>query len=646
VPGIASIATGWRRFTYFPAVCLLLISGCGGGGSSTTVTIGGTVTGLLGKLVLQNTGGDNLTVTADGTFTFATPVSKGASYAVTILTQPAGPACAVANGSGTSTVNVTNVSVTCTVDPATVFVPVSATSDHTTTPGPTGLFVVSTKSPGDPPIQITTQAIQSFGLLSRYTPGPQGTASVASPYAIMYTTLNSSSGDHVWSVRLSGTSTLTPTQLSNLTIPYYSYSSNAIDHVTHVCSSWLIAKNLADPSSVFLILSLPTDVMKGCQYGTADRKVLIHSSDGPATDPVTLPALSDGIQPLYRPDGTLAGLLATDTANNLNLYPDETFTNPKLLLTNAPSFSLVQEPQPVGSYAASADPTYGFLLVTPSVGAPYDVYHVDYSGAISAKLYSLQNTFGGVLVDSHTLYYVESTEQAINTYLLTVGRILAGGGPVLTLASTIETAGIYIPSLVGLTGSHLVFESSATSTESWSVQTVPTDTTGSFTTIASGSSGSEYASVADGDVFVTQTTYSSTSSGPRMGFSSEIVDVAGNVLQPLTPFSAFMSSGAPVIQVKNIPTYYDMRGGQLYALDLSTPATPNPVPLTTSTGTPYTLPIGTTHALFKPLTPTISIAQDTEGLPDGTMLIYDQSTGVVAPVSIPNSTLSFLTQPD
>jgi hypothetical protein len=77
-------------------------------------TIGGTVTGLSGTgLVLQDNGGDNLTITANGSFTFKTP-STGA-YAVTVLTQPINPQqlCTVANGSGTATANVTNVAVTC-----------------------------------------------------------------------------------------------------------------------------------------------------------------------------------------------------------------------------------------------------------------------------------------------------------------------------------------------------------------------------------------------------------------------------------------------------------------------------------------------------------------------------------------------------
>jgi hypothetical protein len=79
-------------------------------------TIGGTLTGLTGTgLVLQDNGGDNLTVSANATsFTFATPVTGGSAYSVTLLTQPAGETCTLSNGSGTATANVTNVTVACT----------------------------------------------------------------------------------------------------------------------------------------------------------------------------------------------------------------------------------------------------------------------------------------------------------------------------------------------------------------------------------------------------------------------------------------------------------------------------------------------------------------------------------------------------
>ena len=81
-------------------------------------TVGGTVSGLPtgANVILQNNGTDNLTVNANGSFTFSKTVEGEKTYAVTVLTQPAGATCTVANDSGTidaDGTNVTNVAVTC-----------------------------------------------------------------------------------------------------------------------------------------------------------------------------------------------------------------------------------------------------------------------------------------------------------------------------------------------------------------------------------------------------------------------------------------------------------------------------------------------------------------------------------------------------
>ncbi len=88
-------------------------------------TVGGSVSGLAGSgLVLQNNAGDDLPITADGSFTFTTPLVDGEPYAVTVLTQPAGlsQTCDVTNGNGTLVgADVTNVSVTCVSKPEEMF---------------------------------------------------------------------------------------------------------------------------------------------------------------------------------------------------------------------------------------------------------------------------------------------------------------------------------------------------------------------------------------------------------------------------------------------------------------------------------------------------------------------------------------------
>ena len=105
-PGIMSYGTGqvsnWSGGT---------ATGSGG----TTYTVGGTVSGLTGTVVLQDNGGDNLSVSANGPFTFATALASGAAYSVTVITNPTGQTCTVTNGSGTiASTNITNMAVTCT----------------------------------------------------------------------------------------------------------------------------------------------------------------------------------------------------------------------------------------------------------------------------------------------------------------------------------------------------------------------------------------------------------------------------------------------------------------------------------------------------------------------------------------------------
>ncbi len=92
--------------------------------TTNTYTVSGTVTGLAGTgLVLLDNGGDNLSIAANGTFTFVTPVASNGNYAVTVGTQPGGPTqtCTVSTGTGIVTAsNITNVAVVCSTNTYTV----------------------------------------------------------------------------------------------------------------------------------------------------------------------------------------------------------------------------------------------------------------------------------------------------------------------------------------------------------------------------------------------------------------------------------------------------------------------------------------------------------------------------------------------
>ncbi|MEY4761987.1 MAG: hypothetical protein RLZZ200_1843 [Pseudomonadota bacterium] len=101
----------------------LSLAACGGGGSSsgsgsgtgssTQYSIGGTVYGLSGTVVVQLNGTESLSVSADGAFTFATKQAASSSYQVTVKTNPTGQVCVVSGGSGNVTANVTLIAVLC-----------------------------------------------------------------------------------------------------------------------------------------------------------------------------------------------------------------------------------------------------------------------------------------------------------------------------------------------------------------------------------------------------------------------------------------------------------------------------------------------------------------------------------------------------
>jgi hypothetical protein len=95
--------------------------------TSATYTIGGTVSGLTGTgLQLQDNGGNTLSVTANGSFTFSTKLPSGSTYDVTVSSQPTGQTCTPTNNTGTvGSSNVTSVVVTCSSATYTISVAVT-----------------------------------------------------------------------------------------------------------------------------------------------------------------------------------------------------------------------------------------------------------------------------------------------------------------------------------------------------------------------------------------------------------------------------------------------------------------------------------------------------------------------------------------
>jgi hypothetical protein len=108
-----------------------------GAAPADAVQLSGTLSGFWGpceppitcsnQVVLQNNGGDDLTLSDNGVFTFAKPLSPGQGYAVTVLSQPptvgehGGQTCVVSAGTGVAcSQGVTDVVVNCTTNQYTI----------------------------------------------------------------------------------------------------------------------------------------------------------------------------------------------------------------------------------------------------------------------------------------------------------------------------------------------------------------------------------------------------------------------------------------------------------------------------------------------------------------------------------------------
>lgn len=174
-----------------------------------TVTIGGTLSGLRvgGSVTLQDGGGDDLTLTADGPFAFATEHAPGTTYAVTVATQPHGPdqLCEVRQGAGTATTSVTDVAVVCH-DYVARFAYIVAKADeevrqYAVDPDSGALTFVARTTVGSSPVDVTLNPDETCAFVANYGSddvsafriGPDGVLTPASPPTV-------AAGDSPWMV--------------------------------------------------------------------------------------------------------------------------------------------------------------------------------------------------------------------------------------------------------------------------------------------------------------------------------------------------------------------------------------------------------------------------------------------------------------
>ncbi len=92
-----------KTTSFFSATLLsIVLVACGGGGTLSDGTVSGTVSGLGSGLsmVLQNNGGETVSVTGNGIFTFPTKLASLGPFNITVQTQPIGQTCTLTRATG------------------------------------------------------------------------------------------------------------------------------------------------------------------------------------------------------------------------------------------------------------------------------------------------------------------------------------------------------------------------------------------------------------------------------------------------------------------------------------------------------------------------------------------------------------------
>jgi hypothetical protein len=615
---------------FLSSIAVAACGGGGGGGPPPTYTIGGTVSGLVGTVVLQNNGGDNLSLTSNGGFTFPTSITSGGAYAVSVLTQPMGPSCSVTGASGTARSNVSAVSVVCTADPSTFYLPLAAQPPMNETVGTFGLYAVSSKVLDRQPVAIMSGSTSPTGYALRFGMDSSGHLSGGAPFALAFSTQRASGGDHLYAVDLTANSTLAANQISNITFLAAVNSQN--------CGIETAYANLTDPSSMFFIIGLPTDPSNVCGAGQSFKRLLVHLNDSPTTAPIELPFITGTILALYQPNGALAGFVMMDSAQNLNFYPDQTFANPIALLTNVHDFA-PQQTAPLSLLTnVSADPTYSMLAVS-FTNLSTSLYRIDYTGTLSQDLYEFAGQ-GEEFFDSHNMY-IDDTVNLDAPQSGTIAQVPLDGSTkaaVLfqyTLGNTLT--------LLGSAGSQLVLEGGPVGTPT--LFTLPVDMAGAPSPIATFPNffGTQ---VRSGDLFVSETQIVGSGANLAPIYFSTLLATDGTVLQARTEGTSFLYSSSDVLlQIADVTDPNGLGGGSVSAVGWAQPSSPTLTVLNDLSGAGFKVDTGVQIAASVGVTPTIGYVS-AESDAHRYVYAFDLSKRLMLSVTLPGSDLLVVQAPN
>jgi hypothetical protein len=628
---------------WIAAASSILISSCGGGGGDasnpippppqSTYSVGGTVTGLVGSVTLQNNGADALVLSANGSFTFSTRLGSGSPYSVTIATQPSGPDCVVANGSGTATAAVSTVAVTCTVSAETRYLPFLAI--QTASNSPVGLYVLSNKRIEAPLERITAANVNSIALVSQLSVSAGATVTGAKPATLIYRTMGAPGGDRIWSLDLTGKSDLIPRQVGSLSIID---GLSAPVATMSLCETKAILRKLDDPTSAFLVLTVTTNPNATCVPDFM-RRLVIYPADSPTTAPREVVANPGTLEPVYGTDGTLAGLLLVNSQSQaLEFFRDETFTNPTTVLSDIGGISALRD-RSYSPWTGMAGSQVGIVIQADDDGGS-NLYAVNPSG-VATLLYNDSGYTSEMRIGANL--YVQIRDFLAIPLVYQFLRIPVDGssGPQL-LWSYAPATGCYPDDPVGLLGANLILQrlciTSPGQVVSSNLLSAPGNGPGLPSVLASYAGSIYSVSLAQDRMLVTLTEVPTTYFSPDLTYSAEVLGANGTVLQSRAVGSVFpmLFADPPesVVQIRDIAGK-GVRSGSMYKLLLGPTGALTSTRLAGMDGSPVVLSSDT--SIFG------SVIGVGAGRAYGTFgggasetdLVYDFSRGLAVRLSVP-----------
>jgi hypothetical protein len=638
-----------------------------------TFTVTAQVTGLVGTIGLELNGGpaDDATITGSTAksvnVTFSTKLAGGASYTVTVSTQPSGYTCTPGDSSGT----VGSADVTVTVACASsggggggsgFWLPFSAAPVTGTSGGKSGLFLIAShsiaNSPAPSPQFVTTSTPTLLGLsLAGFVSGGALPAS-ETPAAMIYAAAGSDGNAHVYGLSLaySSSSPPAPVQLTNLSVPPPKV----------ICQAGQVESNLADPSSLEVVVYVVTPQANsqagqtGYCGGGGGSYYLVHYADSAATAPMAanipggtsaLSALeNDGIfSALYEKSGALGGIVLWNArGQSLNFYANATFASPTVLLGGVTGTTAVFSRTTLAgaSYLGGGD-----YLVNVTSAAGTAAYRVSSAGAVTRFF---DGDVGSAVADDSNLYFIGTAPAATTSDIYEEPLTFSGTATQLFSKLPAMSASA-ASSLLWSNDSALLFENYSASgggTESYSLESIPIGAPSASATVISGpDSGvlvTSFMASPTGTDTAADILFTSTlnQSGATAGYSSQVM-TAGGTLEQSASNTVIASFGTlstelagDVYEISGITdTSGSYGGGTVELLNVGSLAG---TPMTTTDGAAYTLPAGYLISMFGFYNTNIAVGtllSRTPAVPEiGTAV--DVSKHCILPIALANTNVA------